>query len=441
MKKILEVQEFDKIICKESFADGKKYKYLPKKEFADLKEFIYSYASYNPEDPDITRFMKIDFKSNLGEVITFQNYVGVIKLPGGCTIQILPKISLNGASEFHLRETKKILLKMLKSMKDVPSETFQFAGLDTARMDIYEIFIHMYLQEVIKLLKSGLRSGYIERQDNLNFYKGKLNTSMQIRKNSVHKERFFMEYDEFLPDRSENRIIKATLQKLLKLSESAGNRKLIKQLLLQFDGVSASIQYDVDFSKIVISRNTKLYENLMNWSKVFLKEKSFVTFTGAKDARALLFPMETVFESYVGQEIQKFFKKEGWNVSLQDHGKYLFTDPCNKFALRPDIVMRKEDKIFILDTKWKILIDNKRKNYGITQSDMYQMYAYGKKYQCEHIILLYPLNYEMADKSSIAFHSGDGITVEVIFVHLSDMKLTMREIENSITSRIKGDKS
>ena len=36
--------------------------------------------------------------------------------------------------------------------------------------------------------------------------------------------------------------------------------------------------------------------------------------------------------------------------------------------------------MIILDIKWKNLINNKYKNFGISQADMYQMYAYSKKY-------------------------------------------------------------
>jgi len=36
-----------------------------------------------------------------------------------------------------------------------------------------------------------------------------------------------------------------------------------------------------------------------------------------------------------------------------------------QFGLRPDIVMPMEYRIIILDTKWKKLVNNINKNYGI----------------------------------------------------------------------------
>ena len=86
--------------------------------------------------------------------------------------------------------------------------------------------------------------------------------------------------------------MKATLAKLQKLTTSAENSKEIRQLLTAFEMVDASVNYEKDFAKVVINRNTQDYEILMQWSRVFLMNKSFTTFSGFTSSRALLFPME-----------------------------------------------------------------------------------------------------------------------------------------------------
>ena len=46
---------------------------------------------------------------------------------------------------------------------------------------------------------------------------------------------------------------------------------------------------------------------------------------------------------------------------------------------------------FILDTKWKRLNENDNDSkHGIRQADMYQLFAYGKKYGCKQVALVYP---------------------------------------------------
>ena len=56
--------------------------------------------------------------------------------------------------------------------------------------------------------------------------------------------------------------------------------------------IDASINYTTDFSKVKIDRNNRDYEIIMQWSKVFLLNKSFTTFSGNNNSRALLFSME-----------------------------------------------------------------------------------------------------------------------------------------------------
>ena len=91
--------------------------------------------------------------------------------------------------------------------------------------------------------------------------------------------------------------------------------------------------------------------------------------------------------------------------------------------MKPDIVVkRKEDNaVFILDTKWKIL-SNSKPNYGISQADMYQMYAYQKKYGAEHVTLVYPKTEKMPPNSNLEFRAEDSAVVRVRFADLFDVQ-------------------
>ncbi len=152
--------------------------------------------------------------------------------------------------------------------------------------------------------------------------------------------------------------------------------------------------------------------------------------------------MKSVYESYVAQEIKKIFLPKGWDVSCQDKGLYLFEEPRRQFALRPDIVMKKDKRTVILDTKWKSLINNDRQNYGISQSDMYQMYAYSKKYATSEIWLLYPMNREMREASPISFKSKskpDGLietNVNIYFITLDNIKNSLNGLMDRINQYV-----
>ena len=335
--------------------------------------------------------------------------------------------------EESIEDTQKVFRRMLSSMKDFPAKVSDNASLKDEKMNLYEIFINMYISEVQRLLKRGLKSTYVSEEDNLNKVKGKILIDKQIKHNLAHKERFFVRFDDYQVDRPENRIIKTTLLKLKTLTNSEMTLSKIRQQLTSFENVQESFNYEKDFSKVNIDRSMKNYENLMRWSRVFLYNKSFTSFSGKTEARALLFPMEKLFEAYVAKELGKVISEE-WSLSTQDTGYYLFDKP-RIFAIRPDLVLRRNDgKTVVMDTKWKRLNSEASKKYGISQADMYQMYVYSKKYKASDIWVLYPENNEMNNSEEISFKSnipeGEDTTIHLFFVNLGENKIqdSMKEL-------------
>ena len=424
-RRILELKEFDYIFAGND--ESNKRHSLDKESFGELEDLIYEFADKNE---DIYKYLTISTKRNVGKVIHVKNYVGLIQLPNGTQIQILPKIYLsNNQNKNENDEIKRIFLKMLKSLKDFKQiNEFTSARLDISRFNIYEIFIRMFLIELSSLVKHGLKSAYVKKEKNLNCFKGKLLVNKHIQNNFCHKERAYMLYDEFSANRPENRLIKSTLGKLRKATTLYENSKQICNFLNDFDSVDLSTNYENDFSKTVIDKNTKEYTNLIQWAKVFLMNKSFTTFSGKNGAKALLFPMEKIYESYVAQQIRRNLNPD-WQISCQDKTHKLF----GKFNLITDIILRNDDRTIILDTKWKNLINDKSKNYGISQGDMYQMFAYAKKYNAKEVWLLYPLNAETINIQPEIYKDGD-IYVNIAFVNLSKEDY-FKTLAKSITNK------
>lgn len=431
--KVLTVKEFETIThCKEQ---QESYAYIDENSFQELERFIRCYAETHEEE-DILQFLKIGYRRHVGDTITTSNYVGVIQIANGLQIEILPKISLAEQDEDD-KKTRKILSQMLRALKEFSGKYVSDADLQTERMSLYEFFIHMYLVSVWQLVKQGLKSAYVNEEANIRYFKGKLLVEQNIRQNLVHPERVFMAFDEYSLNRPANRIIKATLLKLKNISTAASNARKITQLLSYFSEVEPSVHYEADFAKVSLDRTCQFYESLLRWSKVFLKGESFTTFSGNYYGWALLFPMEKIFESYVAKKMKQFYEPLGWKVSAQDQGKYLFDEP-KKFRLRPDIVITNEkERQIILDTKWKRLKPNEKVNYGISQADMYQMYAYAHKYRRTNepspdVWVIYPLNDDMRNQKSISFQSDDGVTVHVFLLDLERIEESLRQLRNLI---------
>lgn len=412
MRKTYQITEYG------SFVAGKKvegYTTLPERTFDQLENFILSNKN---KETDALELMSISAKRGIGKIITAKNYVGIISMNDGTDIEILPKIYSN--SSYDIVQVKKLLVEMLKTLRDSPYKSIQTSYVAIEKMNIFEIFIRMFIDEVFCIAKRGLKSSYDVISSNGNVFKGKPLFAENIKNNYAHKEKIFVEYDEFNNNRPENKLIKSALLYLYRKTASIKNKNDIKILLNVFSEIEPSGNFESDFSKYIPDRNMKDYSTALVWCRVFLTGKSFTSFSGSAVAFALLFPMENLFESYVAVKLKKTINPSEYKVAFQDKTHHLFTFPYKQFLIKPDIVIKRnsDNSIFICDTKWKILSDEKA-NYGISQNDMYQMYAYQKKYSADNITLIYPMTDKVSD-TNIQFDSGDGVKVRVKFIDLFD---------------------
>lgn len=399
------------------------YTSLPRETFDALENFLLNSRS---RKTDALELMSLSARKGVGRIITARNYVGVITLEDGTAIEILPKIFSAEAED--ASKTKKLLVRMLMTLRDSPFQSLQTTNVDMENGNLLEVFIRMFLEEAFFIVKRGLKCNYERTQQNERVFKGKLKVSEHIRFNYAHKDRCYVEYDEFHVNRVENRLLKSTLLYLYRRSASSGNRNDIRTLLYSFSEVEESTDYKGDFARIIPERNTKDYERALLWSRVFLAGKSFTSFAGSQAAIALLFPMDALFESYVTALMRRLLRDTRYRLSAQERKYHLFEEPGKRFLLRPDLVIRdpREGRVFLLDTKWKLLSET-RANYGISQADMYQMYAYQKKYGAESVTLIYPMTESVEDKK-IRFQSGDGVTVKVCFVDLYRPKESLEKV-------------
>jgi len=108
------------------------------------------------------------------------------------------------------------------------------------------------------------------------------------------------------------------------------------------------------------------------------------------------------------------------DIITQDTGVWLVDEhnSGSKFKLKPDILIRSDNNLVVADTKWKIIDQNAtNKNYMISQSDMYQLFAYGKKYGAKYskptnLMLIYPLSETFSKKLEFVYcNNGDTLVL------------------------------
>lgn len=426
MKKIYQITEYGSFVRDKEIPGSIS---LPPDTFDSLENFV---LSNNTENADALELMGISARKGIGKIITAKNYVGVITLNDGTTIEILPKVF--SQETITDEKVKNLLVDMLKSLRNAPFKSLQTTNINIGKLNIFEIFIRMFVDEVFYIVKRGLKCDYETIRANGNVFKGKMIFAEQIKYNYVHRERSFVEYDDFNANRIENKILKSALIYLYKMTISSGNKTDLKTLLNVFTDIDESKNYQADFAKIIPDRKTSDYQRALLWSKIFLAGKSFTSFSGSEIAFALLFPMETLFESYIAAQFKKMLVHSEYSVSVQDRTYHLFDMP-KKFLMKPDIVIksRKFGRVIVMDTKWKLLSDAKA-NYGISQADMYQMYAYQKKYNSDNVTLIYPKTDKVEKSNDIQFCAKDKSEIKIRFIDLFDLKNSLNSIITEIMS-------
>lgn len=128
----LGVREFDIITSNPDYIT--EYKYLPRSVFDDLENFIRKYAAEG-NSADALEFLRLGYKRGVGDTISINNYVGLIQTGKGNQIEVLPKIDFKTKDD-EVAATKRIFIKMLRSMKDFPVKKFNMADLQTDRMNL-----------------------------------------------------------------------------------------------------------------------------------------------------------------------------------------------------------------------------------------------------------------------------------------------------------------
>lgn len=362
--------------------------------------------------------------------IQISNYVGVIRAPCGFQIEVLPKIGRNTTPA----EARDLLIKMLSCLVGFRHIKTANAGLATVRIPLMEVFIQQFLGAVGTLVKRGLRSDYVARQDNLFALRGKLLVSKHISQNLVRRDRFFTEHDEFTSNRAENRLIHSALRCVLAMCRSQENQRTARELCFVFSEVPFSTDVTNDIQRIRLDRGMSYYASALDWAKLILLGVSPISSAGDHHAYSLLFPMESVFEAYVEKHLTKQLR-DGYFLKAQARSKYLVEHDAQRWLfLKPDLLVRDKHRThLLLDAKWKLLDASKntaREKYQLSQADFYQLYAYGHHYLDGRgdMVLIYPKTDAFAEPLPVfAFPKTEELRLWVLPFCLSTRRLILPE--------------
>ena len=320
------------------------------------------------------RLLQIEGRTRL----KLDNFVGVVQTPCGTTLEIVPKHHSEGGS---LQDARALLRKLLLSLLDLPTREVGAAALQLFDAPLSEWVMRQFLQHLDVLVSRGLRFEYRRIEEELPFLRGQLDVARQLQQPPGRAHRFQVRHDIYLPDRPENRLLRLALERVRLNTQDPENWRLAQELSFRLTEVPCSRQVQHDFRAWAQDRLLAHYRPVRPWCELILGQHMPLAVAGNYQGLSLLFPMEKLFERYVARWLRQqlsadaVLRTPARSQSLCQH------EGQPMFQLEPDLYVTHQGLRWVLDTKWKLLDASDRGNkYGLSQSDCYQLYAYGQKY-------------------------------------------------------------
>ena len=349
----------------------------------------------SPKDAQYLRNLAPEILKFKGGELAASNFVGILTTPSGLVVEILPKIDFASLDESGAPRSREVFLKMLRRSRVMPRKTSNSLIRDLRNFPMLTYFIRQFLHSLTNLVHEGLARTYVLTEGNLPYLRGRMLFNHQIRDNHSNKAMYYVAYSELNENRPVNRLIVSTLHRLDSIVDYSNNRKLLNNLKVMFADVPRSQNVMADWQRHSVDRSMRHYTNIMQWIGLFLFNRGLSTYAGKHSNLSLLFPMEKVFEDFVTDSLKRY--QSQYAVRAQQPQQNLATLNQNRiFATKPDIALMENETVrVILDAKWKRIDPNKpEKNFYVEQSDLYQLYTYGKRYKCKAVILVYPKSRE-----------------------------------------------
>jgi len=294
-------------------------------------------------------------------ILTATQYVGVVSLRDGPTIQIRPKAA--GTN----------LLYLLRYAHNTTATTFESQTPFRQGQTFLDALGALYEAELRRVLSRGLQTDYRRMSGSEQRLRGRINIQRQIQRQPPTPTAFECTYDELTHDTIVNRsILYATSILLGIVSDSTISRSLRQHQQLLRRRITLTPVTLEEVKSIQLNRLSEHYEDILRLARLVIGN-SFISEleAGSSASFAMLVNMNTVFENAVERAVRTTVSEhEGWRVEPQEKTQSLLTAGKHKMTLKPDVTVYDEAETVRLtgDAKWKTSTPS--------NADFYQMTSY-----------------------------------------------------------------
>lgn len=301
--------------------------------------------------------------------------------------------------------------------------------------NVAELCAAILIKGLSSQIKRGLNKEYVQKSDSLSSLRGKIDISASIKDKSMLKKQLVCFYDDFSVNSYMNRIIKTTMNILLRSNISVERKKEIRKLIIYFLDVELlnpeTINWNLQFNK-----NNQTYQMLIFVCYLILK--GLLQTTSSGNVKIMTFLDEQRMYKLYEKFILEYYRKEHpelkvtasqipWNI---DDG-YIEMLPI----MQSDIMLKKDDKTLIIDAKYYGQTIQKRYNSNTLHSaNLYQIYTYVKNLDRKSTgnvsgMILYAKTDELVFPNNSYIMDGNSISLKTL-----DLNCDFSELKRQLDS-------
>lgn len=311
--------------------------------------------------------------------------------------------------------------------KDIETEQFDNVG---------ELCAAILAKGVTLQLKRGLGKEYIPQTEPLSSLRGKIDIAESIKTQSMLRKQLVCTYDDFTVNSYMNRILKSTMELLIRSDISKTRKKELRKLLVFFGDVELLNVYDINW-RIQYNRNNQSYRMLI--SICYLVVKGLLQSNTSGSTKLMDFLDEQRMCRLYEKFILEYYRKEHPEIKASaSQIPWQLDDDFSSMlpVMQTDIMLSKGNTVLIIDAKY--YGHTTQSQYGVHtlhSGNLYQVFTYVKNKDAEfgnepHTVsgmLLYAQTDEVVQPNHVYHMSGNKISVRTL-----DLNCPFKEIATQL---------
>ncbi len=311
-----------------------------------------------------------------------------------------------------------------------------YKSIETEQFDnVAELCAAILSKGVSLQLKRGLGREYIEDTESLSSVRGRIEISESIKTRSLLKRQLICSYDDFSENSYMNRIIKTTMELLLRADIAKARKKELRKLLVYFGNVDLLDVHTINW-KIQYNRNNQTYRMLISICYLVIKGLLQTNTDGTTKLMDFLDEqrMCRLYEKFILEYYRKEFPKITVNASQIP---WALDDGMSDMlpVMQTDIMLSYGSRVLIIDAKYYAHTTQTQYDiHTLHSANLYQIFTYVKNKEAElanvpHEVsgmLLYARTDEAVQPNNSYHMSGNRISVRTLDLNCEFSEIAMQ---------------